>query len=107
MTALVAELSFSTLVLLFSPVVLITYYILFAPRVEFPSAAPKQASEQYPVVGALGYFSEKWDFYRRSSRESPSGSFSFYLGKHAVVGLAGETGRDVFYNSKELGISQG
>lgn len=107
MVGFVGELSPTVLALIFAPVTLITYYILFAPRLEFPPKAPKQASEQYPFVGALGYFSEKWDFYRRSILESPSGSFSFYLGKHAVVGLAGDIGREAFYNSRDLGITQG
>jgi hypothetical protein len=107
MAGFLAALSPTALVLLLTPITLITYYILFAPRIEFPPNAPKQTSEQYPVVGALAYFSAKWDFYQRSIRESPSGNFSFYLGKNAVVGLAGEIGRDVFYNTREFGISQG
>lgn len=107
MAGFLAELSPTALVLLLTPITLITYYILFAPRIEFSPKAPKQTSEQYPVVGALAYFSAKWDFYRRSSRESPSGNFSFYLGRNAVVGLSGEIGRDVFYNTREFGISQG
>jgi hypothetical protein len=109
MAGFLERLSLPSLLLLV-PIAILTslmYYILFSPRVEFPLKAPKQASAQYPVVGALGYFSEKWDFYRRSSRESPSGSFSFHLGKHAVVGLAGEVGRQAFYESRELGITQG
>jgi hypothetical protein len=109
MAAFLEQLSLPSLLLLI-PITILTsliYYILFSPVVEFSPKAPKQASAQYPIVGALGYFSEKWEFYRRSIHESPSGSFSFYLGKHAVVGLGGETGRHAFYESRELGITQG
>jgi hypothetical protein len=107
MTGLLSDISPRTLFILFAPVALVTYYIFFVPGVEFPPEAPKQIKEQYPVFGALGYFSEKWNFYRRCIGDSPMGSFTFYLGKHAVVGLAGETARETFYNSRELGLTQG
>lgn len=107
MVGLPADLSPAMLVILLTSIILSIYYILFTSRIKFYATSPKQASEQYPIVGALAYFSKKWDFYRRSSAESPTGNFSFYLGQHAVIGLAGETGREAFYNSRQLGLTQG
>jgi hypothetical protein len=76
-------------------------------RVSFPPKAPKLASHNYPIVGALGFFTERWTFCERASAHSPTGNYSFHLGKHPVIGVNGEEGRKVFFENKQLGFAEG
>lgn len=76
-------------------------------RVSFPPKAPKLTSHNYPIVGALGFFTERWTFCQRASAQSPTGNYSFHLGKHRVVGVSGEEGRKVFFDNRQLSFSEG
>lgn len=51
--------------------------------------------------------SKKWDFYREAMKESATGNFSFYLGNHSVVGLAGDEARKLYFDSRDLDFDQG
>ncbi len=82
-------------------------YIVFSPRQPFSPHSPKQISDQYPVFGALRYFSERWDFYRDAIAESKTGNFSFYLGKYAIIGFSGKQARKDFFESKKLSLFEG
>jgi sterol 14-demethylase len=87
------------------PLVACIRYLL--SRLSFPPQAPKLASQNYPIVGALGFFTERWTFCKRASAQSATGNYSFHLGKHRVVGVSGEEGRKVFFENKQLGFSEG
>lgn len=73
----------------------------------FPKAAPKQIKEGYPLLGALRLFTRRADFYNDALNHSSSGNFSFYYGKHQLVGLSGVEGRKTFFDSKDLNMSEG
>jgi hypothetical protein len=83
------------------------YVILFSGRYQFPSKSPKLVKEGYPIVGALRFFTARWDFFQDASAQSPTGNFSFFLGKYPVVGLSGEKSRQVFFESRDLGFAEG
>lgn len=72
-----------------------------------PPKTPKPVREGYPILGALRFFTARWDFFRTAIASSSTGNFSFHLGKHAVVGLSGDTGRQVFFNTPGLGFNEG
>ena len=76
-------------------------------RYSFPSKAPKIVRQNYPILGALGFFTERFTFCQRASAQSPTGNYSFHLGKHPVIGISGEDGRKVFFESKQLGFPEG
>jgi hypothetical protein len=87
------------------PLILCICYL--SSRTSFPSKAPRVAPHNYPIVGALGFFTERWTFYQRAIANSPTGNFSFHLGKHSIIGLSGEEGRKVFFDSRQLSFSEG
>ncbi|EXK77807.1 hypothetical protein FOQG_17493 [Fusarium oxysporum f. sp. raphani 54005] len=73
----------------------------------FPSNAPPLVTESYPVLGALRFFKSRKSFCQGSSANTKTGNYSFYVGKHRVVGLSGIEGRKAFYGSKELSMFEG
>ncbi|KAG4435810.1 hypothetical protein IFR05_008702 [Cadophora sp. M221] len=82
-------------------------YVVFSPRQSLSPHSPKQISDQYPIFGALRYFSARWDFYRDAIAESKTGNFSFYLGKYGVIGFSGRQARKEFFESKVLSLHEG
>ncbi|TDZ71960.1 Obtusifoliol 14-alpha demethylase [Colletotrichum trifolii] len=73
----------------------------------FPGNAPPLVKDSYPVVGALRFFKSRKSFCQDSSSRSKTGNYSFYVGKHRVVGVSGLQGRKTFYESKELAMFEG
>lgn len=82
-------------------------FLYFVPHAPLPVKAPPLTTENYPILGAIGFFTARWDFFRQASAHSRSGNFSFYLGKYPVVGLSGDVARQVFFESKQLGFAEG
>lgn len=95
----------SLFILIAIPVIICIYHL--SSRVPFPTKAPRLVSHNYPIVGALGFFTERWTFCKRASEQSPTGNFGFHLGKHRVVGVKGEEARRAFFESKQLGFAEG
>jgi len=58
-------------------------------------------------VRSTGFFTGRWDFFRKSIAENRTGNFSFYLGKHPVVALSGDLGGQVFSENKQLDVGEG
>ena len=84
----------------------VVFALLSSPRRLGPKA-PHLVPGGYPVVGALRFFTARWDFFQHARRLTPSGNFGFFIGRHAVVGLTGEKGRQLFFESKGLGFGEG
>ena len=63
---------------------LLVFIFHFAPP-SFPANAPKKVHEGYPFLGPLRYFSARWDFFREAAARSPTGNFSFTVGKLPIV----------------------
>lgn len=82
-------------------------YVLVPSGYKFSPKSPKIVSEGYPIFGALRFFTARWEFFQHARAQSPSGNFSFFLGKHPVVGLSGDKGRQLFFESRELGFAEG
>ena len=88
-------------------VVFVFFYISLVQRPPFPSNAPKVFSSNYPILGALGFWTARRDFWHQATRESKTGNFSFYVGKNPVIGVSSEEGRQMFLNSRHLGMQEG
>ncbi|KAJ0108112.1 hypothetical protein J7T55_007231 [Diaporthe amygdali] len=73
----------------------------------FPKTAPKQIKEGYPLLGALRLFTKRADFCNDALAQSKTGNFSFYFGKHRLVGVSGIEGRKTFFDSKDMNMSEG
>ena len=76
-------------------------------RPPLPKSSPKPTTTNYPIIGDLGFFRERWDWWRRAMAQSSTGSFSYHIGRNTVVGVSGEKGRKLFFDSKDLGFSEG
>ncbi|RAL03320.1 uncharacterized protein BO80DRAFT_442994 [Aspergillus ibericus CBS 121593] len=72
----------------------------------FPANAPKFISGS-PLVGAIRLFSDRRGFCHGSKAASPTGNYSYYLGRNRVVGLSGPQGRKTFFEHKDLSLDQG
>ena len=82
----------------------VRYLFLRAP---LSAKSPPVVSDNYPIIGAFAFFTRRWDFFRHAISQSPTGNFSFHLGKWPLIGLSGEEGRKVFFESKQLGFAEG
>ncbi|RDL36450.1 Cytochrome P450 [Venustampulla echinocandica] len=78
-------------------------------RPAHPLKAPKllSISENYPVLGAVRFFTARLEFFRDGIRNSASGNFCFWLGQHFIVGLSGDESRQVFFQNLSFGIAEG
>lgn len=89
-------------------VTVLIFVLAFATRrVPFPKSAPSLLGGNLPIVGALRFFASRATFLKDGTSTSKTGNFSFYVGKHRVVGVSGLEGRKTFYESKDLSSHQG
>jgi sterol 14-demethylase len=83
------------------------YILLGGPQYRFSPNSPKRITEGYPILGAFRFFTARWDFFRHARAQTPSGNFSFFLGKHPIVGMSGDKGRQLFFESRDLDFAEG
>nr|POE56472.1 steroid 17-alpha-hydroxylase/17,20 lyase [Quercus suber] len=69
--------------------------------------APPLTSDRLPLVGSLRFFTRKWTFFSNALAESSTGHFSFWLGRHHVVGISGESARKLFLENPSLDFVKG
>lgn len=69
--------------------------------------APPVVKGNLPLSGAWGFWGARWDWCKAVRDWSSTGNYSFHVGRHHVVGLSGDAGRQVFFDSKELGLVEG
>ena len=81
------------------------FYCLFRPQ-SFPKGAPKLASESWPIIGCMQFFTERWSFFERQIALSQTGNFSFHVGDKPVVGISGHGARKLFFESKSMNLSE-
>jgi hypothetical protein len=74
---------------------------------ELPANIPPLVRNNYPLIGAWRFWTHRWNFFQDAARHSPTGNFSFHAGNHLIVGLTGEQGRRVFYETRELSLAEG
>lgn len=97
-----------TLLLLLSAAFIFVFVVVHTFIIRrLPSDAPNTTSDNYPVTGPWGFWTERWDWYRRRRDQSKTGNFSFHAGPNTIVALAGEEGRKLFFESRELGFAEG
>jgi len=76
-------------------------------RPSLPSNAPPLATESWPLIGSMQFFTARWDFFLRQMTHSPTGNFSFFAGDKIVVGLSGDESRRIFFEHKQLSLTEG
>jgi len=69
--------------------------------------AIKPGKGDWPILGSLGFYFDRDKFMLSHVAESITGNFSFYFGKHHIVGLGGPDGKRTFFESKSLDMSEG
>lgn len=105
MQTFIANSSLQLLVLAAIPLIFAFRRLLL--RDPLPPKTPQPSSNDYPIVGAFDFFSRRWDFFQQAVANSPTGNFSFHLGKIPVIGLSGLDARRVFLESKQLDLNEG
>ncbi|EME43026.1 hypothetical protein DOTSEDRAFT_72428 [Dothistroma septosporum NZE10] len=88
-------------------VVLTSLVLYLFQKPPFPKNAPQYYSETWPLLGAMHFFTQRWDYYRRGVASSKTGNFTFHAGPYPVVALSGEGSRKVFFEHKNLGFGEG
>ncbi|KAF2859726.1 hypothetical protein K470DRAFT_218461, partial [Piedraia hortae CBS 480.64] len=85
------------------------YYFFFTapPILKNSKSAPALTSISRPVVGSIQFFTCRWDFFRQAISLSRSGNFSFRAGQFPIVGVSTPEARKVFFESRQLGFSEG
>jgi len=83
------------------------FYLVFIQRPAFTSNAPKVISSDWPIVGALKFWTARRDFWIQNLKETATGNFSYHLGKHRVVGVFSKEGRDAFFFNRDLNMAEG
>ncbi|RYN46811.1 hypothetical protein AA0114_g8053 [Alternaria tenuissima] len=96
-----------TILLCLVVVLVLTTTILLPYSHRIPADAPPQVSDDLPVVGALGFWTQRWNWWSERRDQSKTGTFSFHVGPNMVVALSGDKGRQVFFESKDLGFGEG
>ena len=76
-------------------------------RPPIPPTAPKPTSTNLPILGDPGFFRRRWDWWLRCTSASPTGHFTYNIGRNTAVGVSGIAGRKFFFESKDLGLSEG
>ncbi|KXH31508.1 cytochrome P450 6A1 [Colletotrichum nymphaeae SA-01] len=77
-----------------------------AYRPSFPRNAPKVV-RGWPVLGTPRFFTDRGNFLAEGARLGRFGNWSFYFGKMRIVGLSGDAGRRVFFESRDLDFTKG
>ena len=86
----------------------VTLVFRLVRRPSVSSKAPKWwKGHDWPFVGSILFFRERFVFFQEAVRNSPTGQFSFFVGKKHVVGLSGPEGRKTFFDSKDLSFGDG
>jgi hypothetical protein len=94
----------STIIIL----LLVSSYTIWASTgYKFSSKSPKRLNEGWPIFGVLRFFTARWDLFQHGKAQTPSGNFSFFVGKHPVIGLTGDKARQTFFQSRDLGFAEG
>lgn len=97
-----------TLLLLLSATLVLVFVVVHTTFIRrLPANAPTATRDNYPITGPWGFWTERWDWYRRRRDQSETGNFSFHAGPNTIVALTGEEGRKLFFESRELSFADG
>ncbi|CCC12428.1 hypothetical protein SMACR_06508 [Sordaria macrospora] len=97
-------------ILTFLSILLLLYALtsLTKRRPHLPSNTPPlfKASD-WPILGSLRFFTDRYRFYNEGILSSKTGNFSFFFGRHHLVGLSGVEARRAFFENKALNMTKG
>lgn len=96
-----------SLLVLASTVIISTALFSVFRRQSLPLTAPQLTSDNLPILGALSFFSKRWDLHQHATASSNTGQFSYYVGNTPVIGLRGDSGRKTFLESRKLNLGAG
>lgn len=100
----------SYIYLLFAALIILLCHKGYTKLLSRPALHPKApplTKGVYPIIGAPGFFTRRWDFFREAARASPTGNFSFFVGRKPVVGLTSEASRQIFFDNRHFGFAEG
>lgn len=88
-------------VLLLALVLPVVHLLVKRPRL--PKNVPTLL-RGWPVVGSVGFYTERFDFVGRIKSKMPNRHFTFFYGRYPIIAMTGETGRSAFFNTRFLDL---
>lgn len=62
----------------------------------------------WPVIGSvLRFYNRRRDMVVEGTQTTPSGTFSFYVGRNHIINLGGLDGRKTFFETRDFSLSAG
>ena len=92
---------------LISSVVFVISYRSLLGRKSFDEKAPPTTKANWPIVGDLGFWTRRYDFWVAALAQTKSQDFSFHIGRHRLIGTTSEEGKKLYFDSKELSFGEG
>ncbi|KAM3515172.1 hypothetical protein MY11210_001184 [Beauveria gryllotalpidicola] len=79
---------------------------LLSQRPKLPKNAPILI-RGWPILGSVDFYLQRCEFLEKQHKRRSGQPFSFYYGPHLIVGLVGEAGRTLLYNSRQFDVRAG
>ena len=89
-----------------SAIFVISYWSLFR-RKPFDEKCPPTTKANWPIVGDLGFWTARHDFWKAAIAQTGLQDFSFHMGKHRLIGTSSAEGRKLYFESKDLNFGEG
>lgn len=86
---------------------LVSYWKLLRREDFDEKTAPPVTKSNWPIVGDLGFWTARHDWWKAALSQAGSQNFSFHIGKHRAVGTNSEEGRKLYFESKDVGFGEG
>jgi len=90
-----------------SALILAISYWTVVRRPSFDQKSPPTSTSDWPVLGDLGFWGARREWWLQQLKQAKSNNFSFHVGKHRLVGTNSDEGRKLFFESKSLGFTEG
>ena len=102
-----SQLSLFTYVVVSAVIFVISYWSLFRRKDFDEKTNPPVTKSNWPIVGDLGFWHARHDWWRAALSQTKSANFSFHIGRHRAVGTNSDEGRKLYFDSKDLGFGEG
>jgi cytochrome P450 len=96
----------SVWVLLLTGAVTTFFQVFYRPSLH-KKAPSWWKSNDWPIVGAVKFYTARNDYFREAMAHSATGDFSFMVGKKHIVGMSSPEGRKTFFDSRQLNFTEG
>lgn len=90
--------------------IFVSFFLCFHvfKRDSLPEGSPGLiTSGNYPLLGALSFFTKRHDLFQHERRFSKNGVFRFNVGREHIFGVTGSKGRTALFDNRNLNLGEG